>query len=135
MKQIIVALDFSTPAKALIPDRARASECDRGRSDATRAASRRPPDRRSLQMASDGPPMGLGWVSDSLGWASDGSWMGLRWAAERLRCCSNGLQWVSERFIGLRRPQICFVDGFELQKVSAAVQIVLVRRRHWQFTL
>ena len=41
-----------------------ASECDRGRSDATQAASRMPPDPCSLQMASDRPPMSLGWASD-----------------------------------------------------------------------
>ena len=88
-----------------------------------------------LRWVSDGPPiglgwpqMGVGWVSDSLGWASDGPWMGLRWAAERLRCCWNGVQWVSEHFIGLQY-------AFELQKVSAAVQIISVRRRQRQFTV
>ena len=52
-----------------------ASECDRGRSDATSEASRRLLDRCSPQMALDEPRMGLGW-------ASGGSQVGLRWVSD-----------------------------------------------------
>ena len=52
-----------------------------------------------------------------LGWASDGH----QNAYDVAQMVSNGSQNTS---LVSERPQICFVDGFQLQKVAAAVRIV-----------
>ena len=64
----------------------------------------------------------------ALTWAPDAPEMGLRWAAERLdeaQIVCNGLESTS---LVSDMHQICFVDGFELQKAAAAVQNVSVFR-------